>query len=195
MFGTGLKKWVKRLQAGDQSAFLPLYETTAPGLLRFLLWKTQGDRALSEDILQEAFVRFLVSLDQLEAERDLSVQSYLFHTVKNCWIDKVVRSPHAKRTQVPLEAVAHLADPAATHKAERAVELRELRIAMQALEERDSEIIWLRDALGYSHKEVADHVGISEQATRQAYIRAKKSLLSICARMAGPSPEGQLCPA
>jgi RNA polymerase sigma factor (sigma-70 family) len=61
---------------------------------------------------------------------------------------------------------------------ENAVELRELSVAMQSLSDRESEIVWLRDAMGFSHKEVAEKVGITEQAARQAYVRAKRSLLA-----------------
>jgi RNA polymerase sigma-70 factor (ECF subfamily) len=173
-----LKKLLHRLRKGDQSAFLPLYEKTAPGLLRFLLWKTNGDRPVAEDILQEAFVRFLVNLDRLESDQELAVQAYLLQIVKHCLIDKVARVPQATRPHVNIDDMYDLADPNQTSRQERAVELRELSIAMAALNEKDSEIIWMRDALGMSHKEVANQVGISEQASRQAYVRAKRTLLS-----------------
>lgn len=173
-----LNKWVQRLQKGDQSAFLPFYEKVAPGLLRFLLWKTNGNKELSEDILQESFVRFLVSLDRLESDQELAVQAYLLQIVKNCLIDKAARTPQATRQHVPIEMMADLPDMAEDSRQERAVELRELQIAMQSLNEKDSEIIWLRDGLGLSHREVADQVGITEQASRQAYVRAKRSLVA-----------------
>lgn len=182
-----LRKWIKRLRKGDQSAFLPFYEQTAPGLLRFLLWKTKGDRPLAEDILQESFVRFLLHLDQMEASEDLSIYSYLLRIVKHCLIDKVGRSAHSKREHIPIDTVA-LADTHETARQERAVELRELAVAMEALNEKDSEIIWLRDVLGLSHREVADQVGITEQASRQAYLRAKRSLLAELAP--GLTPKG-----
>jgi RNA polymerase sigma-70 factor (ECF subfamily) len=176
--GNGLNKWIERLRNGDQSAFLPLYEKVAPGLLRFLLWKTSGDRALSEDVLQEAFVRFLVSIDRLESDQEFAVQAYLLQIVKRCLIDKAARTPQATRPHVNIDDMLDLADPQAGSRQERAVELRELAVAMKSLNEKDSEIIWLRDALGLSHKEVADQIGITEQASRQAYVRAKRTLLS-----------------
>lgn len=176
--GKGMKKWVERLRKGDQSAFLPLYEKVSPGLLRYLLWKTNGDRPLSEDVLQEAFVRFLVNLDRIESDQEFAVQAYLLQIVKRCLIDKAARTPQATRPHIPVDDMFDLADPIQSSRQERAVELRELSIAMKSLNEKDSEIIWLRDALGMSHKEVADQIGISEQASRQAYVRAKRTLLS-----------------
>jgi RNA polymerase sigma-70 factor, ECF subfamily len=173
-----LNSWVKRLRNGDQSAFLPFYEKTAPGLMRFLLWKSNGNKELAEDILQESYVRFLLHLDRLESEEEISIQSYLLRIVKHCLIDKVARSPHAARTHIPMEDALHLEQTKQDAKQEQAVELRELAIAMSSLSEKDSEIIWLRDALGMSHREVAVQVGITEQASRQAYVRAKRSLLS-----------------
>jgi RNA polymerase sigma-70 factor, ECF subfamily len=176
--GNSLKSWVKRLRNGDQSAFLPFYEKTAPGLMRFLLWKSNGDKALAEDILQESYVRFLLHLDRLESEEEISIQSYLLRIVKHCLIDKVARSPHAARHHIPMEDALHLDETREEARQEQAVELRELAIAMSSLSEKDSEIIWLRDAMGMSHREVAEQIGITEQASRQAYVRAKRSLLS-----------------
>lgn len=175
---SSLSQYIQRLRQGDQSAFLPLYEKTSPGLMRFLMWKTHGDRALSEDILQESFVRFLVNLDKLEAVEEIAVQRYLLQMVKNCHIDKVARAPKADRNSVPLEEIQNFSEAYETDRAEHAIEMRELKLAMESLNEKDSEIIWLRDAMGLSHKEVADRIGISEQAARQAYVRAKRALIS-----------------
>lgn len=183
-----LTKYVERLRNGDQTAFLPLYEKTAPGLMRFLLWKTGGDKPLAEDILQDSFVRFLCSVDRLESLEEVSIQSYLMRIVKNCWVDKVARSPHSARPHVPVDALLDLVDPDTTNSQERAVELRELSIAMKSLNEKDSQIIWLRDGLGLSHREVADEVGITEQASRQAYVRAKRALLSKVSSTFFPNP-------
>jgi RNA polymerase sigma factor (sigma-70 family) len=185
-----IAKWLIRLKKGDQSAFLPLYEKTSPGLMRFLMWKTNGDRPLSEDILQEAFVRFLVNIDRLESDQELAVQSYLLQIVKNCLIDKTARAPHVAKTHLPIDEMFDLADERQNSRQERAVEMRELAIAMKSLNEKDSEIIWLRDALGYSHREVADQVGISEQASRQAYVRAKRTLMTQLADVFAPLTEG-----
>lgn len=176
--GSSLSQYIQRLRNGDQSAFLPLYEKTSPGLMRFLMWKTHGDRALSEDILQESFVRFLVNLDKLEAVEELAVQRYLLQMVKNCHIDKVARAPKADRNAVSLEEIPSYSEATENSRAEQAIEMRELKLAMDSLNEKDSEIIWLRDALGLSHKEVAERLGLTEQAARQAYVRAKRALIA-----------------
>lgn len=175
---SSLSQYIQRLRQGDQSAFLPLYEKTAPGLMRFLMWKTHGDRALSEDILQESFVRFLINLDKLEAVEELAVQRYLLQMVKNCHIDKVARAPKTDRNAISLEDISQYNEATENNRAEHAIEMRELKLAMDSLNEKDSEIIWLRDALGLSHKEVAERLGLTEQAARQAYVRAKRALIS-----------------
>ncbi len=173
-----LKRWLQRLKGGDQSAFLPLYQKTSPGLMRYLLWKTNGDRPLAEDILQETYVRFLLNVDRLESTKDIAIQSYLLQIVRNCLIDKVARTPESKRTHIPLELMGDMPE-AVEHRQETAVELRELAVAMESLTERESEILWLKDGMGMSHREVADRVGITEQASRQAYVRAKRALIEL----------------
>jgi len=177
--GKKIAKWVRRLKKGDQSAFLPLYEQTSPGLFRFLMWKTRGDKPLSEDILQDTYVKFLGHIDQLEAEDEVVVQSYLMRVARNCLIDRVARGAGSKATNIPLEDAYFLPQLSQGSNQETAVEIRELALAMGHLNEKDSEIIWLRDGLGLSHREVADQVGISEQASRQAYVRAKRSLVEM----------------
>lgn len=184
-----MRQWLDRLRQGDQSAFLPLYEKTAPGIMRFLMWKTNGDKALAEDIMQDSYVKFLLSLDNLESDQELAVQAYLLRIAKNCLIDKAARGPRATKQHLPLEEIVELPDSIAAGHQERAVEMRELSVAMQALSEKDSEIIWLRDGLGMSHREVADQVGITEQASRQAYVRAKRSLLAELASRLNPGSE------
>lgn len=176
---------MKRLRNGDQSAFLPLYEKTAPGLMRFLMWKTNGDRATAEDILQESYVRFLLHVDAIESLDDGAIQSYLLRTVRNCLIDKVVRS--AQSRAIPVEDLSYIEDPTGATRAEKAVELRELRLAMESMGSRESEIIWLKDALGFSHQEVANQIGITTQAARQAYVRAKRALFGITGEAYGLS--------
>jgi RNA polymerase sigma-70 factor, ECF subfamily len=173
-----LKRWLQRLKGGDQSAFLPLYQKTSPGLMRYLLWKTNGDRPLAEDILQETYVRFLLNVDRLESTKDIAIQSYLLQIVRNCLIDKVARTPESKRTHIPLELMPDMPE-AVERRQETAVELRELAVAMESLTDRESEILWLKDGMGMSHREVADRVGITEQASRQAYVRAKRALIEL----------------
>lgn len=189
MLKMGLKKWAMRLKRGDRSAFLPFYERTAPGLLRFLIWKTGGNKPLAEDVLQETYVRFLLNLDRIESVKDVAVHAYILRIAKNCLVDKVGRTPQAKRTHVPLDTIGELTAENA-NSPESAVELRELSIAMEALPEKEREIIWLRDALGYSHREVADQIGLTEQASRQAYVRAKKSLMAELSDKWFPIPQG-----
>ncbi len=123
-------------------------------------------------------MRFLLNIDRLESHKDIAIQSYLLQIVRNCLIDKVARSPEARRPHVPMDAVGDIPE-SIEHRAETAVELRELSVAMSSLSERESEILWLKDGMGMSHREVADKVGITEQACRQAYIRAKRALIEL----------------
>lgn len=169
-----LKKLARHLKEGKSEYFLDLYNLTAPSLMKFLNWKNQGDQGKSEDILQEAYIRFLLQLDHLEIDSNFSVFGYLLKIVKNLWIDSLAKH----KNTVDIDSLP-LYDAKQTMAQEKAIEIRELHTALDLLSERESEIIWLRDLMGYSHKEVAKEVGISEEATRQAYVRAKKNLLSL----------------
>ncbi len=169
-------KLIKKLKKGDQSAFLPFYHKTAPGLMRFLLWKTGGKIELAEDILQESYVRFLTNIDRIESLEEVSVKAYLYRIVKNCFIDKCSRHSSNLYCHVSIDKES-ISDNREAMRQERAVEMREIAIALEALNDRESEIIFLKDAYGFSHKEVAKELGMTEVASRQAYVRAKRALM------------------
>jgi len=172
-----LHQYLEKLKQGDQSAFLPFYQKTAPGLMRFLMWKTKGDKPFCEDILQDSFVRFLCHVDNVQATEDAGIQGYLLRIVRNCLIDKATRLSHVQHPHVPIEEIYSLADNQALSRTENSIEMRELWVAMRSPRDKDSEILWLKDVMGMSHKEVAEQFGMTEQASRQAYVRAKRSLI------------------
>jgi len=59
----------------DEAAFRLLYEQSAPKLFAYLL-RVSGERAVAEDLLQEAYCRFLLS--KLPDISDAQHQNYLF---------------------------------------------------------------------------------------------------------------------
>ena len=69
----------------DEASFRLFYERSAPKLFAYLL-RVSGERSLAEDLLQEAYCRFLSS-KLPEMKLDASQRSYLFRIATNLMHD------------------------------------------------------------------------------------------------------------
>ncbi len=148
-----------------------LYRTTFPDLVRFLHRKVwDPDRA--RDLAQEAFVRAL-------SHRPRRARAWLFQVAANLARDEA-RTVLRRRRHLALlkneaeERQASVPDPA------RALEDRErwrgVRAALEALTERDREVLLLWDA-GQSYSEIAEQMGLAVGAVGTTLARARRRLV------------------
>ena len=70
-----------RIQIGDESAFLDLFQRRHAGVYRFTLAMC-GRKDLAEEIVQEVFVAFMNSSQELDPSKG-SVQSWLYSVARN----------------------------------------------------------------------------------------------------------------
>jgi RNA polymerase sigma factor (sigma-70 family) len=129
-----------------------------------------------DDIVQESYYRLL----QARASGGVSsVKAFLFATARNLTIDRL-RHRHVTRSE-PLAdnhelSVLDGADSVPEIVA-RNQELEMLTEAIQSLPDRCREIFTLRKVYGLSQKEIAKHLGLSENTvTAQITIGAKKCM-------------------
>ncbi len=92
-----LKQLVLNIKSGDRSAFGLLFEHFQESVFNFIAYKT-GDRDLSEDILQETFLKVWRNREQLDESK--SIKSFLFTMANNSAMNhfrhqKVVHSHQA----------------------------------------------------------------------------------------------------
>ncbi|MCA9144293.1 MAG: sigma-70 family RNA polymerase sigma factor [Planctomycetaceae bacterium] len=169
---------VERIRNGDSDAWGDLISRYEGRLLAFVESRI-GRRAVSEDIVQEAFVGFLNSLPNFDGRRPL--ESYLFSICAYKLTDHMRRE--GRRPALPLSAGAdsggewQLASPArAASSIVRSGEQKELeeKALIEALREQVerwkergdwtklmcNELLFVR---GWANKKVAQTLGISEQ--------------------------------
>jgi RNA polymerase sigma-70 factor (ECF subfamily) len=133
-----------------------------------------GDPADAEDVCQDAFV---TALERLEScRRPAGFGGWLLTIVRNRAVDFHRR--RAVRETQPLEttgeAVAAAADP--ERDAERTERREELLRALRLLTERQREVLLLYDFEGWSHKEIAERLGISEGSARVHLHNGRRAL-------------------
>ena len=154
----------RRVSRRRDLRFEELYAAHGAEALRVAYLLT-GDRALAEDLAQEAFVRVLGRFGDL---RRGAFRSYLLKTVVN-----LTRSHFRRRKteRAYLASNRHPADQAAMPEADE-----ELRVRLLALPERQRAAVVLRYCEDVSEQETADLLGTSPKAVRSLVGRALATL-------------------
>ena len=157
----------------EEDAFRLFYDRTARPVWAYLSRMT-GDARLADDLLQEAYYRFLRAATALES--DDHRRNYLFRIATNLVHD------HRRRPRVDAAQIAagvDHADPRQGDAAGRAVQRVDLSRAMARLKPRERSLLWLAYAQGSSHQEIAQALGLSASSIKALLFRARKRLTAL----------------
>lgn len=161
-----------------QAEFARLYADTAPRLVRYLRRLT-GSPELAEDLLQDAYVRYL-NAERPEMD-DRQTVSYLYRVATNLVYDRW-RSMRREREWEESLAPDRGDDP-------EPVGLRsDVGDALAKLSARERALVWLAYVEGYAHKDIARIVGVKDASVRVLLFRARRKLAKILEE-AGLTPE------
>ena len=160
----------------DEDAFRVFYERTARPVWAYLSRMT-GEPRLADDLLQEAYYRFLRAgvAHESEAHR----RNYLFRIATNLVRD-LRRRPRVD--DVPIgngrDAIDR-ADPQSADAAGGAARRVDLGRAMARLKPRERELLWLAYAQGSSHQEIAQALGLKTGSVKLLLFRARRRLAAL----------------
>ena len=156
----------------DEDAFRGFYDRTARAL-RAYLGRVTGDAALADDLLQEAYYRFLRARAPYESEAHR--RNALFRIATNLIHDNRRRLRHVP---MPVDDARH--DPPAPGSGVAAAEQSaDLRRAMARLKPRERALLWLAYAHGSSHREIADSLGLRTASIKPLLFRARRRLAAL----------------
>ena len=157
----------------DEDAFRAFYERTARGVWAFLT-RVTGDRQLADDLLQEAYYRFLRASASHESEEHR--RNSLYRIAANLAHD----ARRKRRTTPPLgedgAEVERAAGADARVNTERNADLAR---AMSQLKPRERTMLWLAYGEGASHREIAEVMGVSPSSMKIILFRARKRLAAL----------------
>jgi len=163
----------------DQDSFRHFYEKTVPTLRAYVLQRCARVE-LADDILQEAFLRFLKSAPASLTEAQM--RSYLYRTSENLIVD---RWHDIQREQGIAASHAMNAVNAPAPEVINAMER-----AFSQLDSKQQTLVWLAYVEGFDHKEIAAAANVGIKSVRVLLFRAKQKLLGILKDM-GIHPENQ----
>jgi RNA polymerase sigma-70 factor (ECF subfamily) len=163
---------VARARTGDTVAFERLFERYHAPVLNYL-HRMVGDRALAEDLAQDAFVKAYKALPNTRPE--LAFKAWLYRIATNTAIS------HLRRRKL-IRWVPFLGtqDYASNESIERSVGRKhDVEQALRQLPEHYAAVLILRHYEGLSLAETADALGITENAAKLRLFRARKAFANV----------------
>ncbi len=169
---TGRRAQIAQLKAGDASAFDVVYERYRPRLFSFLA-RLSGERALTEDLVQETFMKLAQHAPRLADTTRIG--AWLFTVARNLFIS------HKRWALLDVARVSEvrlwtqLAEPQATPLAVAAASETEQLIehAIASLPLACREVLLLVAVDGMTPSEAATIIGLKPAAVRQRLARAR----------------------
>jgi RNA polymerase sigma-70 factor, ECF subfamily len=155
----------------DEDAFRSFYDRTARSVWAYLS-RTTGDNRLADDLLQEAYYRFLRAGSAFDNETHR--RHYLFRIAVNLVHDHR-RRPRFDRLPAADER-NHPQTQSGEEAADRAAERIDLGRAMARLSTRERDLLWLAYAQGSSHEEIAASLGLKTTSIKSLLFRARRRL-------------------
>ena len=155
-----------------EEAFRTFYELTARPVWAYLA-RITGDARLADDLLQEAYYRFLRT--RADFESDDHRRNYLFRIATNLVRDHRRRSGTQERHL--LETSRNDDASGGANESDRAVQRLDLARAMERMKPRERSLLWLAYAQGCSHEEIAEVLGVKRASLKALLFRARKRLL------------------
>ena len=161
---------VTRLASGDESALDAIINAHQDAVVRFARAVTR-DENTALDVAQEAFIRLWRNPKSF---REGSLRAWLFTVARNVALNEF-RS-NRRRTARIEKAATPSQPPAPAIKAADTERLRQVQDFIATLPEQERSAILLFAAEGLSQTEVANVLGTSTGAVKQAILSARKKL-------------------
>jgi RNA polymerase sigma-70 factor (ECF subfamily) len=164
----------------DEDAFRAFYDRTSRAVWVYLA-RVTGDRQLADDLLQEVFYRFFRAraTHADEAHR----RNSLFCFATNIARDANRRKVRTRHEVVDLEENAEILR-IDERVAERFEASTDLARAMATLKPVQREMLWLAYALGSSHAEIAEILGLRSGSVKILLLRARRKMAALLGRPA-----------
>ncbi|PYT10390.1 MAG: hypothetical protein DMF60_00235 [Acidobacteria bacterium] len=166
----------------DEDAFRAFYERTARGVWAYLA-RISGDPQLADDLLQEAFYRFL----RADATHDSEThrRNSLYRIATNLARDerrrRLIRAPFS----LPCPDIERVPSGDQAGATERTTDFAR---AMSQLKPRERAMLWLAYAEGASYREIASVLGLRPASLKPMLFRARRRLAAFLGHKPGDAP-------
>ena len=169
------ERWVDKARAGDRLAFEQLYRSHCDRIYALCWRMCGGDRALAEDMVQEAFVRAWNKLHLFKGDSKFGTWMHRL-TVNVVLSDRRIRVKRVHREQ---EFDGDLERVLVGERDVFAGLRKDLEAAIAGLPERARTVLVLYDIEGYQHNEIAEMTGMAVGSSKAQLHRARKLVRAV----------------
>jgi RNA polymerase sigma-70 factor (ECF subfamily) len=157
--------------AMTEDAFRAFYDRTSRSVWGYLARMT-GDPSMADDLLQDAYYRFLRagSTHESEAHR----RNALFTIATN-----LARDAYRRRTGLPFFVSDWIDLPSREDAAGRFERRTDVTRALGTLRPRDRAMLWLAYVEGFSHREIAEVLGMKTASIKLLLFRARRRMAGV----------------
>jgi len=166
---------------GDVTNIAPLFERHSPKLFNYYLRLT-GDRQLSEDMVQDVFLRIITYRHTFRGESRFT--TWMFSIARNVQIDNARRWSREQPFRYDDEGGA-VDEPASDNTADHRYDTALLREAILRLTPAKREVLILSRYQGMKYAEIADVTGTSVESVKVRVHRAVNDLRKMFSEVAG----------
>ena len=170
---------IKKLTRQDATAFSALYALYIKKVYAYTLGILKSPE-LAEDVVQETFIKLWEHAPFLQTDR--SLQPYLFTIARNQSLNIIKRA--SRETWISDEMLIH-----AMHQSENGLQYTErkqtgefIKLAISQLPPKRRHIYELCRNYGYSYKQAAEKLGISDATVNSQMVKAIKTIKDFLAR-------------
>ena len=171
-----------RYADGDAAAFETLYLRHKDSLFRYLL-RLSGNRAMAEDVYQEAWTRIIRARERYRPTAKFA--TYLYRVAQNCFIDSTRRNRRYGGGPVPSELLDDGSSPEAT--AERTKLRQRLFAALANLPFEQRDAFLLHEEGGLNIDDIAHTTGVNRETAKSRLRYANVKLKAALAENGNPA--------
>lgn len=167
-----IEKLIERVKAGDADALKTVYETYSQRMRNICIRITQEDEDTVSDLVQEAFIRAYYSLGKLKDSSKFG--EWIVAITKNVSLRYLERK---QKVQVmPFSSIADEFDVESSLASDSMLEEKELLEIINKLPSGYCKVFKMAVIEGFSHKEIAEKLGIEPHSSSSQLTRAKVML-------------------
>lgn len=163
---------IQRCKNGDLEAFEAVFKQYGDKVFG-LCYRMSGNRAEAEDLVQEIFI---ILIKKIKAFRgDAKFSTWLYRISVNFCISHLRKRKTRNEADVDFDVAARGMEA----KSDDALQRAALKKAIAGLPDGYRASLVLHDIQGYSHKEIAGMLGISEGGSKSQLFKARKKLREV----------------
>lgn len=164
-----IEKLIERVKAGDADALRTVYETYSQRMRNVCIRITQEDEDTVSDLVQESFIRAYYSLEKLKDASKFG--EWIVAITKNVSLRYLERM--RKIQMVPFSAIKDGFDVESSFASDSKLEEKELLEIIDKLPSGYRKVFRMAVIDGFSHKEIAEKLGIEPHSSSSQLTRAK----------------------